>query len=38
LKAGAVEVNGSIFKELLLVGVSGILVLRLGKKWKRVRL
>ena len=37
LKAGAVEVNGSIYKDLLLAGASGTLVLRLGKKWKRVR-
>jgi tyrosyl-tRNA synthetase len=37
LKANAVEVNGNITKELLLTGASGTLVLRLGKKWKRVR-
>jgi tyrosyl-tRNA synthetase len=37
LKAGAVEVNGAIHKELLLFGASGTLVVRLGKKWKRVR-
>ena len=36
LKAGAVAVNGSIHKELLLTGASGIIVLRCGKKWKRV--
>ncbi len=37
LKAGAVAVNGSIHKELLLSGASGIIVLRCGKKWKRVK-
>jgi tyrosyl-tRNA synthetase len=38
LKAGAVEINGSIHKDLLLVGASGTLAVRLGKKWKRVRM
>jgi len=38
LKAGAVEVNGVIHKDLLLEGVTGTLALRLGKKWKRVRI
>ena len=38
LKAGAVAVNGAIHKELLLTGASGIIVLRCGKKWKRVKL
>lgn len=37
LKAGAVEINGEIHKDLLLTGSSGTLVVRLGKKWKRVR-
>ena len=37
LKAGAVEINGNIFKEILLAGASGTLALRLGRKWKRVR-
>lgn len=37
LKAGAVEINGAIFKDLLLTGATAILVIRLGKKWKRVR-
>jgi len=36
IKAGAVEVNGSIHRDLLLSGVKGILVIRVGKKWKRV--
>ena len=38
LKAGAVEVNGVIHKDLLLESVTGTLALRLGKKWKRVRI
>jgi tyrosyl-tRNA synthetase len=37
LKAGAVEINGEIHKDLMLTGASGTLVMRLGKKWKRVR-
>jgi tyrosyl-tRNA synthetase len=37
LKAGAVEINGAIHKDLLLAGASGTLVVRLGRKWKRVR-
>lgn len=36
LKAGAVEINGNIQKDLLLTGASGTLVVRVGKKWKRV--
>jgi tyrosyl-tRNA synthetase len=38
MKAGAVEVNGQIAKELLLADTTGTLVVRLGKKWKRVRI
>ena len=38
LKANAVEINGNIHRDLLLPGPSGVLVLRLGKKWKRVRI
>ncbi len=38
LKAGAVEINGQIHKDLLLTSATGVLVLRLGKKWKRVQL
>ena len=44
IKAGAVEVNGSIHKDLNLNGsalvteASGTLVVRAGKQWKRVRL
>jgi tyrosyl-tRNA synthetase len=37
LKAGAAEINGETHKELLLTGAAGILVIRLGKKWKRVQ-
>jgi tyrosyl-tRNA synthetase len=37
LKAGAVEINGQTHKDLLLTGAAGTLVVRLGKKWKRVR-
>jgi tyrosyl-tRNA synthetase len=37
LKAGAVEINGEIHKDLMLAGASGTLKMRLGKKWKRVR-
>lgn len=37
LKAGAVEINGNPQKDLLLTGAKGVLVIRLGKKWKRVR-
>ncbi len=37
IKAGAVEINGSVHKELLLTDVSGEMVIRAGKLWKRVR-
>jgi tyrosyl-tRNA synthetase len=37
IKANAVEVNGEIAKDLLLANATGTLVLRLGKKWKRIR-
>ncbi len=37
LKAGAVEVNGQIVKDPVMPNAGGMLVLRLGKKWKRVR-
>ena len=36
IKAGAVEVNGAIRKDLVLPNSPGMLVLRVGKKWKRV--
>jgi tyrosyl-tRNA synthetase len=38
IKAGAVEVNGQPAKDLLLTAANGMLVLRLGKKWKRVEI
>jgi tyrosyl-tRNA synthetase len=37
IKAGAVEINGTIYRDLLLSGATGILVIRAGKKWKRVK-
>ncbi len=37
LKAGSVEINGNIHKDLLLARATGVLVIRVGKKWKRVR-
>jgi tyrosyl-tRNA synthetase len=38
LKAGAVEINGEVFKDLLLPDArESQLVMRLGKKWKRIR-
>lgn len=37
IKAGAVEIDGQIYKELNLQPASGVLVLRVGKKWKRVK-
>lgn len=37
IKAGAVEIDGKIQKEISLSGASGTLVVRVGKKWKRVR-
>lgn len=38
LKAGAVEINSTIHKDLLLPNAPGLLVIRVGKKWKRVRI
>jgi tyrosyl-tRNA synthetase len=37
IKAGAVEVNGNLQNAPLLTGGTGVLVIRSGKKWKRVR-
>ena len=37
LKAGAVEISGTVHRDLLLTGAKGVLVIRLGKKWKRVK-
>ena len=36
VKSGAVEINGSVHKDLLLTNAAGLLVIRAGKKWKRV--
>ena len=36
IKAGAVEINGNVHRDLLLHGAGGVLVIRVGKKWKRV--
>ncbi|MBV9038824.1 MAG: tyrosine--tRNA ligase, partial [Acidobacteriaceae bacterium] len=36
VKSGAVEINGVIHKDLLLTDAAGLLVIRVGKKWKRV--
>ena len=37
IKAGAVEINGNLQNALLLPATRGVLVIRTGKKWKRVR-
>jgi tyrosyl-tRNA synthetase len=37
IKAGAVEINGAIQKDLLINNVPDELVIRVGKQWKRVR-
>jgi tyrosyl-tRNA synthetase len=37
IKAGAVEINGQIQKDLVLAGASGVITIRAGKLWKRVR-
>jgi tyrosyl-tRNA synthetase len=37
IKAGAVEINGAIQKDLLLNNSTGELTIRVGKHWKRVR-
>ncbi len=36
IKAGAVHVNGILCRDLLLTDASGLLTIRVGKKWKRV--
>ncbi len=38
LKAGAIEINGRIQNDLLLANAIGVLILRVGKKWKRVKI
>jgi tyrosyl-tRNA synthetase len=37
IKANAVEINGLICKDLVLADADDLLVIRVGKKWKRVR-
>lgn len=37
IKAGAVEINGNIWRELLFSELRTLLVIRVGKKWKRVK-
>jgi tyrosyl-tRNA synthetase len=37
IKAGAVEINGAIQKDLLVNNVPDQLIIRVGKQWKRVR-
>jgi tyrosyl-tRNA synthetase len=37
LKAGAVEINGALHKELILTDAPSLLVVRSGKQWKRIR-
>jgi tyrosyl-tRNA synthetase len=37
IKAGGVEINGSVHKELLYAEAGELLVIRAGKQWKRVR-
>jgi tyrosyl-tRNA synthetase len=37
VKEGAVEINGNRFADLILTNPSSLLVVRVGKKWKRIR-
>ena len=37
VKEGAVEINGERMKNLLMTAPAGVMVIRVGKKWKRVR-
>jgi tyrosyl-tRNA synthetase len=37
IKAGGVEIDGQIVRDLVLSNVRGIIVIRAGKSWKRVR-
>ena len=37
IKAGAVEINGEISKDLVISKTPGTLVIRAGKQWKRVK-
>jgi tyrosyl-tRNA synthetase len=36
VKSGAVEINNAVFKDLVMPDPPALLVLRVGKKWKRV--
>jgi len=36
VKSGAVEINNAIYKELVMADAPGLLIVRVGKKWKRV--
>jgi tyrosyl-tRNA synthetase len=36
VKSGAVEINNAIFKDLVMTDPPALLVVRVGKKWKRV--
>ena len=36
VKEGAVEINGQRVNDLLLTAADGMMVIRVGKKWKRV--
>ncbi|MBV8866991.1 MAG: tyrosine--tRNA ligase [Acidobacteriaceae bacterium] len=36
IKAGAVEINGNIHRDVLLTGGPGLLIIRVGRRWKRV--
>lgn len=38
IKAGAVEVNGQVTRELLLPHAAGTITVRAGKLWKRIRI
>jgi tyrosyl-tRNA synthetase len=38
IKANAVEINGLICKDLVFTGDAGLVVIRVGKRWKRVRI
>ncbi len=38
IEAGAVEINGVVSKDRFLPDKAGLLVIRVGKKWKRVRI
>ncbi len=37
IKAGAVEIDHQNHRDLILTGAEGVILIRVGKKWKRVR-